>query len=200
MSRKEDFYRLNIVQNLPGVGDLLVAAPLLDDGIFEHSVVLIVESENDGGDVGLVLNQRSIYTLDEVLPDMKLQLKIPVYCGGPVGLNKLFYIHTLGELFTDSIEIKDGLYMNGDLKQIAEYINAGYPVEGCIRFFVGYSGWSPEQLEREVEEESWAVVKPDDNYGKFLNGYGTKYWRSILNDLDERFLKWKSIPNYPDFN
>ena len=200
MSRSEDLYELNIVQNLPEVGDLLVAAPLLDDGVFEHSVVMMVEKGDDGSDLGLVLNQRSIYTLDEIFTDMGILMKVPVYCGGPVGLNKLFYIHTLGELFPGSLEIKDGLYMNGDLKQIVEYINAGYPVEGCIRFFVGYSGWSPEQLEREIGEESWAVVKPESGYGKLLNGQGAKYWRSMLNNLDERFLKWKSIPNYPDLN
>lgn len=200
MGKNGDLYELNIVQSMPEKGDLLVSAPLLNDGVFEHSVVLMADKGRDDSDMGFVLNQKSIYTLDDVFDKREILFKVPVYCGGPVGLNKLFYVHTLGELFTDTIQIADGLYMNGNLDEILEYVNAGYPVEGCMRFFIGYSGWSPEQLEREIGEESWAVVKPENGYGRLLNGYGTKYWRSLLNDLDDRFMKWKSIPNFPDFN
>ena len=68
---------------------------------------------------------------------------------------RLYYLHTLGSVVPDSVEVIDGLYVGGDFECIREIINMGAIVEGNIRFFVGYSGWEKGQLRKEL-----------DNYGK----------------------------------
>ena len=72
----------------------------------------------------------------------------------------LFYLHTL-ENITDSLPIANGLYLNGDFTAIKQFMTEGNSIKGRIRFFLGYSGWEPGQLKKEIEENTWLVDKAD---------------------------------------
>ena len=134
-------------------GTLLVATPsVMGDGNFHRAVVLLV-NHGDSGSIGFILNKKIEYTLDEVLEG--ILSKQPLYFGGPVEPDNLFYIHTLGSQISKSIPITDSLYWNGDFEEVVQLLEAGKLNEENIRFFLGYSGWSEGQLEAELEEKSW---------------------------------------------
>ncbi len=68
-------------------GSLLVAKPQLDDAYFERSVVLLTGVDNAGA-MGLIVNHLTGFMLGDVLTGWGDQASgIPLYIGGPVGLN-----------------------------------------------------------------------------------------------------------------
>ena len=126
-------------------GTLLVATPsVMGDGNFHRAVVLLV-NHSDSGSIGFILNKKVEYTLDEVLEGVLS--KQPLYFGGPVEPDNLFYIHTLGSQISKSIPITDSLYWNGDFEEVVQLLEVGKLNEENIRFFLGHSGWSEGQLE-----------------------------------------------------
>ena len=80
----------------------------------------------------------------------------PVYIGGPVERNQLYYIHRRNDI-PDSVQITDGIYWGGDFKAVTEMLQAGKILQEEIRFFAGYSGWTETQLDNELKENSWIV-------------------------------------------
>ncbi len=84
---------------LPHTGSILIASPLLYDYHFARSVVLMV-THNSEGSMGIVMNKDFRYhiSLNQLVPNLESAPSIPVYKGGPVGRNTIFFIHTLPEL------------------------------------------------------------------------------------------------------
>jgi putative transcriptional regulator len=72
----------------PVAGDLLVASIMLADGVFNQSVVLILDADEDGA-LGVILNEISQTPLDAVLPDWVSAVSEPrmLFHGGPVSPN-----------------------------------------------------------------------------------------------------------------
>ena len=108
--------------------------------------------------MGLVMNKPLPLFLNDVLKDFNCPENIPIYKGGPLSTDTLFYLHTLKGI-TGALPIGKGFYLNGDFEAIKNYIMQGNSVKGRIRFFLGYSGWEYEQLDREIEENTWLVGK-----------------------------------------
>ena len=189
-----DIFDVKIVQPDPRAGDLLVAVPFLGDSCFRRSVVCIIEHSADGGTMGLVTNRLSGYTLDELIENVETSEDVPVFVGGPVHNDRLYYLHTLGNLFPDSIEVAPGLFVGGDFDAVKSYISSGGPVEGRVRFFVGCSGWGRGQLRRELDNHDWAVTKlgcVDD----IMLGREDAAWRAQVAMLGERYRLWLNCPD-----
>ena len=102
-------------------GKILIANPFLQDPIFERSVILMVE-HNDEGAMGFILNQPTGITIGEAFKQIK-SCEFPVYYGGPIDNDILFYLHSMGDKTSNSIKISDNLYWGGDFSEI------------CYRFF-----------------------------------------------------------------
>jgi putative transcriptional regulator len=143
-------------------GDFLVAHPLLMDGYFKRSVVYLTE-DNDEGTLGFVLNFKTDLMLRDVMPQVK-NGNFPIFEGGPVSKNQLYYIHNLGHNLSESIRIQDNLYWGGDFFELLHMIDHGQVKTYDVRFFVGYSGWSPGQLKEELREKAWFNIpaEPQD--------------------------------------
>lgn len=188
-----DIFSVKIAQPDPKAGDLLVAVPFLDDGCFCHAVVCMIEHSDEGGSMGLVTNRLSGYMLDELVENIETSEEIPVFVGGPVHNDRLYYLHTLGALIPDSVEVAPGLYVGGDFEAVKSYVSSGCKVNGCIRFFVGYSGWSKGQLRRELNSHDWAVTKLvciDD----IMCEQEDEAWRTQVTMLGERYRLWLNCP------
>jgi len=96
----------------PTKGVLLVAEPsIIGDVSFNRSVVLLAEY-NENGSVGFILNKPLQYELKDFIPE--IDSSIPVYNGGPVDQDNLYFIHRIPELIPDSIEISNGIFWGGD--------------------------------------------------------------------------------------
>ena len=182
----------------PRQGSLLVSAPFLKDYHFARSVVLVVE-HNDEGSMGIIMNKNfsNLMTLNELVPELASIPPIPLYKGGPVGRDTLFYLHTFSYL-KDALPLGNGLYVNGDFEQMKRYILAGGETQGMVRFFMGYAGWQRGQLTQEIEANTWMVS--NDSQVDLLNMYLRDLWKESLCDMGGKYAVWSRYPKYPIMN
>lgn len=178
----------------PRPGRLLIAEPLLRDVYFHRSVVLLVEHSTGGGSMGFILNKKTKLMLSDAVPDFAQIPEIPIYFGGPVAANRLFFVHSLGDLIVpNTLKINDHLYFDGDFEALKTYILSGFDIEGKVKFFVGYSGWENHQLSKEIRSHSWVVGHSDDEH--VLSENGDAYWKSSVVNLGGDYKKlWKYYP------
>ncbi len=193
-------FNINITSNTqPHPGTLLVSEPFLKEDYFNHSVIYLVEYERGSTAMGIVMNQPTRYSLSSVLPEIKRK-DVMIYCGGPMSCDRLYFLHTLGnEIIPNSREVSPGTFIGGNFTSMTEYINAGYPVEEHIRFFLGYSGWSREQLDEELESKVWAVAEPPVP-AQLLSGDKDAYWHRFVRSLGNDFRGWRYHPRNPQSN
>ena len=145
MSQAKEFHKAKI----------LIADPFLLGPVFERSVVFLTD-HSDVGAMGFILNQPTTFEVDQAVPELK-GCKQKMYYGGPVDETLLFYVHSLGEKLPNSVEVGNGLSWGGDFETLQELNNQGELNEDNIKFFIGYSGWEVNQLEGELEKDSWIV-------------------------------------------
>lgn len=184
---------------VPERGSLLISEPLMEEAFFSRSVVMILDVDGGRGHLGLVMNKKTNLTLQNLLPEWVNGKDVPVFCGGPVDPQRLFMLHSLGGIFENSSEIIPGIYVGGKIEEIVDYIDEGGEIDGKIRFFLGYSGWSKDQLKGEQENHSWAVDLHPDPEG-LLQGEGNSYWRREVKRLGENYRSWLMVPQDPSYN
>jgi len=144
------------------VGDLLVAGVAISDGVFDGTVVLLLDAD-EAGTVGVVLNRLSPVELGTALPVWADLVSPPqaLFDGGPVsqqgavclaetwadddeppGWRRVF--GRVGLLNLDTpVEIADGAYRN-------------------LRIFAGYAGWDAGQLEQELKANAWLTAEASE--------------------------------------
>lgn len=180
----------------PGSGRILIAAPFLNDFYFGRSVVLLADHGKEGS-FGIVMNKPLDLQFNDILQEFP-NFTAGVYVGGPVKSDSLFFVHTLGEAIPQSVKIIDGLYWGGDIDEIRSAIVEGRIEARQIRFFLGYSGWSPDQLERELEEHSWVVTQATTN--ELLDAEPAKMWNGLVRSLGKNYSDWVNYPIDPRMN
>lgn len=74
-------------------GDVLVAEPLMQEGIFRRSVILILDADVSSGYMGLVLNHKTSLSMQDLIPKWEGGKRVPLFAGGPVDLERLFMLH-----------------------------------------------------------------------------------------------------------
>jgi len=177
-------------------GDLLVAQPFLDEAWFSRAVISVIDYDPAGGATGVVLNNAMNYCLADVLEGISPDApEVQVYCGGPMSQDRLFFVHTLGtQIFAGAREYAPGLYIGGDFDAAVQYVNEGYPVDGCLRFFIGYSGWTAGQLEGEIRDDTWAITPMLEEPSRLLRGDGDPYWHRVVRQLGTAYRSWQFLP------
>lgn len=138
-------------------GSILISAPSLQDPYFDKVVIYITE-HNEKGALGFVMNQLFERRFNE-LTEFRTSQPFPLYAGGPVDREKLFFIHRIPGSIAAGTPVADGVYYGGDFKQAVQYINTASDAERNLRLFIGYSGWDAHELEAEIEEGSWLPVQ-----------------------------------------
>jgi len=137
-------------------GQLLLDGGKLAGSEFHHTVVLICRHDPTGA-FGLVLNRVTEQTVAEALAEdlPEAVQALPLYLGGPVKLQALScLIHepVVGEL--TPAHVIPGLRLAHNLAEVLE--PAGNFAPGVhIKFFAGYAGWSPGQLDNEMQAAAW---------------------------------------------
>ncbi|MDR2475607.1 MAG: YqgE/AlgH family protein [Bacteroidales bacterium] len=190
-----DHFRIQHNDVVPQKGYVLIAEPFLDEIYFQRSVIFLTNHDKRGS-MGFVLNKRADIFLQKIFPEVERDVSI--FLGGPVGRDKLFFLHTLGDMLPDALHVQDDIYLNGDFSALCNYLNSKQPVEGVIKFLIGYSGWSGGQLEAEIEENTWAVNKltTDD----MLRNCEEELWKESLSSLAEPYRSWRNYPKEPYLN
>lgn len=182
----------------PGRGKLLVSEPsIIGDASFSRSVVLLTEY-NEYGAVGFILNKPVDFTLDQLIPEINLE--IPVYQGGPVDTDNLYFLHSVPDLIPNSHPINDTIYWGGDFTIAADLLLTGEITTAQIKFFLGYSGWELDQLDDELTASSWLVLKePKQNTTIFSTKVDT-VWRDNMRKLGGNYEFWSNAPDNPNYN
>lgn len=178
-------------------GLLLLAEPsIIGDLSFNRSVILLADHTVEGS-VGFILNKPLKYTIRDLIPEIESDFKI--YNGGPVEQDNLYFIHTIPKLIPNSIEISDGIFWGGDFDSTKELINSGIIKKKNIRFFLGYTGWDAEQLENEMQSNSWILAR-NDYENKILGKTSTHFWKEKIVELGGDYLIWSNAPENPTLN
>jgi len=147
-------------------GQLLIAMPGLADPNFFRSVVLLGAHSTSDGAFGLVINRPRGVALEEVLDELGTespQRRLPeVLVGGPVEPSHGFVLFEQ----VDSLEPSEGdLEIDSQVRLSSDSETLSRLVSGQLnaRFYLllGYAGWHPGQLEREIEQNSWLVAPFD---------------------------------------
>ena len=127
----------------------------------------------------------------DLVPEIEVK-DLSVYYGGPVHSANLFYLHQLGDLIENSVKICDNIWTSGDFNQIIEFINMGIIDTRKIKFFLGYAGWTENQLTNEFKSNSWIALNLLDD--DIFSENKIDLWKDVLN---KRGGRMKAISNFP---
>ncbi len=178
-------------------GRLLVASPVLRDPNFARTVILVLDHDGDGT-LGVVVNRPTAVGVGDVLPPWSGHTSTPdvVFQGGPVALdNALGLARVLGDdepVGWRQLYAGVGLV---DLDAPPEVLIAGLD---AMRIFAGYAGWSPGQLQDEIDEGAWYVV--DAETGDAFSDAPADLWRSVLRRQAGNLALLATYPDDPTLN
>jgi putative transcriptional regulator len=193
---KDFFNRIGFQKGIVSAGKLLISEPFMFDENFKRTVIFLTE-HNEKGSVGFILNKPSGKKLRDVLPEIEIQ-DFDLFTGGPVGSDMLFFLHSLGDLIPGGVKITDNIHWGGDFEILQSEILKGNVTKNEVRFFMGYSGWAPDQLTYEISENSWLLAKMKDEL--IMKGKSKLFWKSALTGLGQDYRVMANFPEDPTKN
>jgi putative transcriptional regulator len=178
-------------------GSILISEPFMLDPNFKKAVVLITEHSKADGTVGFILNRPLEFTLGEVIEEME-ECAMELNYGGPVEQDTLHYIHKLGTALPNAINIGNGLYWGGNFDALKDLYNSGSISENDIKFYLGYAGWSHDQLMSELEENSWVIHHGNR---EIVFEYAPEdMWKKVLGEMGKIYQVLSNYPENPSLN
>ncbi len=170
-------------------GQFLLAMPGMPDQRFARAVIYICAHSSDGA-MGLIVNQPSRKV---TFPDLLLQLELvepnelirlpapaeamPVLKGGPVETGRGFVLHS-ADFFIDNstLPIDEAVSLTATVDILRAIAKGEGPQKAVLA--LGYAGWSPGQLEEEIQQNGWLNI-PGDPALLFDSDHAAKYGRCL---------------------
>ncbi|MCC7282926.1 MAG: YqgE/AlgH family protein [Acetobacteraceae bacterium] len=165
-------------------GQMLVAMPSMQDPRFAQSVIYVCAHSPDGA-MGLVVNKPvDNLSFDDLLKQLAIEpvppaRRIQVQAGGPVEQVRGFVLHTADWVQEGSLRVDEVMALTASIDVLREIARGGGPRRGLLA--LGYAGWGPGQLDREISDNAWLSVPPDESL-IFGEDYAAK-WRAALAKL-----------------
>lgn len=176
---------------IPKKGRLLIAEPsILNDSSFNRSIVLLTEHTKNNS-IGFILNRPLSFTLNDLVPE--IACSFPVYQGGPVEQDNLYFVHKVPELIPESIEVANGIFWGGNFDVLKNLLDTKGIATSDIRFFLGYSGWERNQLEDELRTDSWFIS--ENNYSNIFAVDNETIWKNKLLEKGGKYKIWANAPS-----
>ncbi len=151
---------MNSLQN-----HFLIAMPSMKDPFFERSVTYICE-HNEEGAMGIVINQPAGMNLAELLHHADAEATVDkskaeqiVLAGGPVNQDRGFILHSTQPGWSASLALTSEIMVTTSKDILSVLGNDKGPAKALVA--LGYAGWTPGQLEQEMQDDSWLVVEAD---------------------------------------
>ena len=173
-------------------GDVLLAEPFMLDPHFKRGVVLLCDHTEEEGSVGFILNKPISSKVNELINDFP-EFDAHIYYGGPVATDTIHYIHNVGDLLEESTEIISGVYWGGNFEKLKFLISSELILPENIRFYVGYSGWSPGQLQEELITGSWVISDMHPNYA--FKSKSKSLWKKVMKNKGETYTVIAQMPD-----
>lgn len=178
-------------QNL-GAGKVLVASRGLGDPHFAKTVILLVRYDAQGV-LGLVLNHRTDVPLSRVLDSLKAakDRSDPVYLGGPLETAAVFALLQSPGKPEGAEHVFGGVYLINS-KPLFEQTISAQPKPDVFHVYLGYAGWSQDQLRQEVELGAWFVFPPEA--GTVFNGDPDALWPEMIRKTEMQYAEVSPCP------
>lgn len=174
-------------------GRLLVAVPYFNDAFFNRSLVLLTDYDKENC-AGLIVNHQLQYPVHELVDELQVEDKM--YLGGPVLPSALFLLHNF-ESCTASSKIVPNIYVGYD-KVLLALIEHRAIATLKYKFLMGYSGWSPGQLEDEIAKNMWVIANPTPDL--VFNTPPEEMWNKAVRTLGPEYAHWLNVPKYINLN
>jgi putative transcriptional regulator len=173
---------------------LLVAADKLHDPNFARSVVLVTR-HNKNGPVGVIINRPLNISLQEIFPEEEQLVGIgdAAFFGGPVAKQTAVFLLRSETQPASTLHVFDDVYISFSKTLFEQAIARKDPTEG-LRVYIGYAGWSEQQLQGEINRGDWYILPPDHDI--IYSDEPDQLW----NKLSKEFRgKWVSLPDEDDY-
>lgn len=115
--------------------------------------------------MGFVINHKFFRGLTD-LEEFKQGRPFPLYDGGPVDKEHLYFIHQRPDLIPGGTYVIDNVYQGGDFQMAVKHINSGVLTAADIKIFIGYCGWDYEELDAELAEGSWHMITSENLFAQ----------------------------------
>ena len=170
--------------NLPPanlVGRFLVAAPSMPDERFQKSVVFICKHDDEGA-LGIIVNNKvDDLPLGQVYKQLGIEVpevtaETPVLFGGPVETSRGLVLHSADYKREETLVIDGGMALTASLEILKDMAGGSGPKQAWLA--LGHSGWSPGQLDREMQDNAWLVVDADQAL-VFDTNFEAKWQRAL---------------------
>lgn len=149
-------------------GKLLLAMPALGDPRFHHAVIFMCAHDKNGA-MGLVINHTlpgiafgGLLDQLQVSSDIRVDLRalsMPVMAGGPVEGARGFILHSKDFTQRETVAVGASYAVTGTIEALRAIAAGNGPQD--LLFILGYAGWGPGQLDREIQDNSWLVADAD---------------------------------------
>lgn len=189
-------------------GRLLVATPRIEDTNFARRVILLLDHGVHGA-LGVVIDRPGGVAVDQLLPRWHDLATAPaeLFTGGPVARNSLIGLVRLASRHA-ALDGSPGrpagwrLLVDDDRPIGTVDLNVD-PAEGGgsivgARLFSGYAGWEADQLEDEIAEGSWYVVRAEARDPISADPEGL--WRRVLKRQGGALALVSGYPDDPAHN
>jgi putative transcriptional regulator len=185
------------MKRLPTAGDLsgslLVAHPMMSDPNFRRAILYLSHHSAEDGALGFILNRPLGQKLGEL--DLGAALgqaaHIPIFEGGPVHRNQVIVASLEWDPAAETCHFQPIDRPEGEFE-----LPEGD--DDKLRVFLGYAGWSKNQLEREIAHNSWLVLRPHPELLRADADQNT--WRRIMDGLGPMYRVLADEPNDSSLN
>ena len=146
-------------------GQLLIAMPAMPDPRFAHSVIFMCMHDERGA-MGIIVNQvvdglEFEKLLEQVgIKEAPPKRRIAIHVGGPVETGRGFVLHSSDYKLDSTLDVDGGIRLTQSIEVLKEISRGGGP-RRCL-LALGYAGWGPGQLEREIKQNGWLNVAADE--------------------------------------
>lgn len=187
MIAPDEFFDVKPTEFSLSAGRILISVPFYNDPFFNHSVVLMTDYEENSC-AGLVLNKTSRLSVRKLVSEIKVDDKMSI--GGPVLPDGIFCVHNFENSKTAN-KLLPGIYIGSDEVLLSLIEHHAIPTLK-YRFFVGYSGWSPGQLEGELDKKMWVIGAATPEL--VFDTPSHLIWETAVRNLGEDYLHWLKMP------
>lgn len=162
-------------------GQLLIAMPAMDTPQFVQSVIFVC-AHTPNGAMGIVVNRPlASPSFDDLLEQLEVQpappaRRIALFRGGPVDAARGLVLHTADWTSDDSMLVDDRVALTASLDVLKAIADGGGPEQGLLA--LGYAGWGPGQLDREMHENAWLTAPA--TLDLLFDGDNTTKWRRAM--------------------
>ena len=148
-------------------GQFLISMPSLEDDRFEKTVIYMCAHSKDGA-MGIIINKKIDYDLypdlleqlgiDKPLEDKKLYIRY----GGPVESGRGFVLHSDEVIQKETLTIDQGVALTSTSEFFEDLSKGNGPKNSILA--LGYAGWGPGQIEKELASNSWMTLKTNSDF------------------------------------